>query len=177
MGLKSGMRIPSLLLAGLLALNSPLRADPLPVGSPAPHVAAVDQAGKTIHFTDVYAQGTTLVYFYPKAGTTGCTAEACSLRDAYAQLEAKGLHVIGVSHDSVEAQNKFRQDNQLPFTLIADTDGTVASAFGVPKMMGVLPVYARQSFLVKDDKIVWNSPHAQTKTSADEVQKALAGLK
>ena len=158
-------------------LVSILHGEPLPVGSPAPDVTAVDQNGKAIHFASVYAKGTTLVYFYPKAGTSGCTAEACSLRDSYSQLRAQGLQIIGVSRDSVASQNQFQQQNKLPFTLIADPEGKVAAAFGVPKMLGILPVDARQSFLVKDGKIVWNSPSAQTKGSAEEVQKALASLK
>jgi peroxiredoxin Q/BCP len=171
------MRIPFLSLAALLVLGAVLRADPLPVGSPAPDVTGTDQNGKPVHFTDVYAKGVTLVYFYPKAGTSGCTAEACSLRDNYAKLESQGVQVIGVSRDSVDAQSKFQQENSLPFTLIADPDGTIAAAFGVPKLMGMFPVDARQSFLVKDGKIAWNSPHAQTKKSAEEVEQALAGLK
>jgi peroxiredoxin Q/BCP len=171
------MRLLSLLVVGMVGSGSCLRADPLAVGSPAPQLTATTQEGKTVNLADIYAKGTTLVYFYPKAGTSGCTAEACSLRDDYAKLEAQGVQVVGVSRDSVAAQKKFQQDNQLPFTLLADPDGTVANAFGVPKMMHVLPVDARESFLVKDNKIVWNSPHAQTKKSAEEVEAALATLK
>jgi peroxiredoxin Q/BCP len=174
---RSIMRIALLSAVVLFALGSVLRADPLPVGSPAPDVTGTDQNGKPVKFTDVYAKGITLVYFYPKSGTSGCTAEACSLRDNYAKLQSQGLQVIGVSRDSVAAQSKFQSENQLPFTIISDPDGTIAAAFGVPKLMGVLPVDARQSFLVKDGKIAWNSPHAQTKKSAEEVEAALASLK
>lgn len=150
----------------------------MPVGSPAPHVTAVDQKGQPLDFSTVYAKGTTLVYFYPKAGTAGCTAEACSIRDVYSKLQAQGVQVIGVSHDTSDAQSKFQTKNNLPFTLVADTEGKVAAAFGVPVIVkGPLTIEARQSFLVKDDKIVWNSPHAQTAKSADEVEKALASLK
>jgi thioredoxin-dependent peroxiredoxin len=142
-----------------------------------PQISAADQDGKPIQFTDVYAKGITLVYFYPKAGTSGCTAEACSLRDSYDTLKAQGLQIIGVSRDNADAQKHFLIANKLPFTLVADTDGKVAEAFGVPMMMGVLPLASRQSFIVKDGKIAWNSLKAQTKGSADEVQKALDGLK
>jgi len=155
-----------------------LNADPLAIGAPAPQVSAVDQEGKPIQFADVYAKGITLVYFYPKAGTSGCTAEACSLRDSYAQLHAKGLQIIGVSRDTTDAQKHFQDQYSLPFTLVADTDGKVAEAFGVPMMLhGLIPLATRQSFIVKDDKIAWNSLHAQTSGSAAEVQKALEGLK
>jgi peroxiredoxin Q/BCP len=172
------IRILTLILTGFSLISLPLAAEPLPVGAPAPQVSAIDQEGKPIQFANVYAKGTTLVYFYPKAGTSGCTAEACSLRDSYDQLHAKGLQIIGVSRDSAAAQETFHEQNKLPFTLVADTDGKVAEAFGVPMMMGgLLPIASRQSFIVKDDKIAWNSLKAQTTGSATEVQKALDGLK
>lgn len=155
---------------------SPLHAAPLAVGAPAPAVTAADSQGKPVAFADVYAKGITLVYFYPKAGTPGCTAEACSLRDSYDKLQAQGLQIIGVSRDGVESQKNFQDQYKLPFTLVSDSDGKVAEAFGVP-MMGVLPVASRQSFIVKDGKIAWTSLHAKTKESAEEVQKALDGLK
>jgi len=166
------------LLTGLSLVGTNVLAAPLAVGAPAPQVSAIDQEGKPIQFADVYAKGITLVYFYPKAGTSGCTAEACSLRDSYDKLQAQGLQIIGVSRDGADAQKHFQEQNKLPFTLVADTDGKVAEAFGVPMMMhGILPVAARQSFIVKDGKIAWNSLKAQTTGSADEVQTALDGLK
>jgi peroxiredoxin Q/BCP len=165
-----------LAIFSFLAFNA--HATPLAVGAPAPQVAATDADGNLVNFADIYAKGTTLVYFYPKAGTSGCTAEACSLRDSYEKLHGEGLQIIGVSRDNGDAQKKFITQYQLPFTLIADVDGRVADAFGVPMMMGgLIPVAQRQSFIVKDGKIAWNSLHAQTKGSAAEVQTALDGLK
>ena len=162
----------------LIFVVSVAHATPLAVGAPAPLISAVDQRGHAVNFADVYAKGITLVYFYPKAGTSGCTAEACSLRDSYDKLHADGLQIVGVSRDTPDAQKHFQDQYKLPFTLIADTDGKVAAAFGVPMMMGgLLPVAERQSFIVKDGKIAWNSLKAQTKGSAAEVQKALDGLK
>jgi peroxiredoxin Q/BCP len=171
--------IRTLIALTAVALLCPnVSATPLAVGAPAPQVSAVNQEGKSILFADVYAKGITLVYFYPKAGTSGCTAEACSLRDSYEKLHAQGLQIIGVSRDNADAQKHFQEQNNLPFTLVADTDGKVAAAFGVPMMMGgLLPIATRQSFIVKDDKIAWNSLSAQTSGSAAEVQKALDGLK
>jgi peroxiredoxin Q/BCP len=171
------MRVISFLPLLFVTVGSILRGDPLAVGSPAPDVTAPDQNGKPVHFADVYAKGITLVYFYPKAGTSGCTAEACSLRDSYSDLRGQGLQIIGVSRDSVQSQSDFQKKNNLPFRLVADPQGQVAEAFGVPKLAGILPLDARESFLVKSGKIVWNSPLAQTKGSADEVTKALASLK
>jgi peroxiredoxin Q/BCP len=158
-----------------LPMLSLLKADPVSVGQPAPQVNGTDENGKSIAFSTVYAQGLTLVYFYPKAGTSGCTAEACSLRDSYTQLHGHGLQIIGVSRDAVDAQKKFQDEYHLPFTLVADRDGTVARAFGVPMMM-FLPVASRESFIVKDGKIAWTSLHAKTNGSAEEVQQALDQL-
>ena len=163
-------------LTGLFPLS--VQAVPLAVGAPAPQISAIDQQGKTIQFADIYAKGITLVYFYPKAGTPGCTAEACSLRDSYTSLHGKGLEIIGVSRDTAGAQKNVQDQYQLPFTLVADTDGKVAEAFGVPMMMkGIIPLASRQSFIVKDGKIAWTALKAQTKGSASEVQKALDSLK
>ena len=172
------LRHLAVILTGFSLLTLPLLADPLAVGAPAPKVSAVNQEGKTIAFATVYAKGITLVYFYPKAGTSGCTAEACSLRDSYDKLRAKGLQIIGVSRDTAEAQKHFQSENKLPFTLVADADSKVAEAFGVPMMMGgLIPLASRQSFIIKDGKVAWNSLKAQTTGSAEEVQKALDGLK
>jgi len=152
------------------------RAEPLTVGSDAPHVTAKDQDGKEVSFADVYGRGVTLVYFYPKAATPGCTKEACSLRDSYAGLSGKGLQILGVSRDTPESQKNFRDAQHLPFSLIADTDGKVAEAFRVP-MVPVIGVPMRQSFLIKDGKIAWVSLSAQTAGAAQEVQNALDTLR
>jgi len=154
------------------------RADtsaPLAIGSSAPLISAVDQDGKEVVFGDVYARGITLVYFYPKAETPGCTAEACSLRDAYEGLHSKGLQILGVSKDTVAAQKKFQENRKLPFTLIADPEGKVAEAFHVP-LIPVVGVAKRQSFIIKDGKLAWSSLSAQTGGAAQEVQKALDTL-
>ena len=152
------------------------RAEPLAVGAAAPRPVAMDQDGKAVHFGSVYAKGVTLVYFYPKAGTPGCTAEACSLRDAYEKLSARGLQIIGVSRDTSGAQKKFQTANRIPFVLVADPDGKVAKEFGVPSIP-LVNLDQRVSFIVKDGKIAWSSLHAQTKGSAQEVQAALNSLR
>jgi peroxiredoxin Q/BCP len=169
------MRLPILLFAAMNLFTLFARAESLNVGAPAPLVSAKDQDGKEVAFGDVYGKGITLVYFYPKAATPGCTKEACSLRDSYAGLTAKGLQVLGVSRDNPESQKKFKEDQKLPFTLIADTDGKVAEAFHVP-MIPVVGVPMRQSFIVKDGKIAWVSLSAQTSGAASEVQNALDRL-
>lgn len=168
-----------LLLAAVtfLALSfSLVHAAPLAVGAPAPTPAATNQDGQPLDFAAIYKKGLTLVYFYPKAGTPGCTAQACSLRDSFADLTAQGIQVIGVSRDSVAAQKKFEQSNKLPFPLVADPDGKVAAAFGVDQIP-VVGLDQRESFLIKDGKIAWVTTKAQTAKHADEVRAAVARLK
>ena len=145
----------------------------LDVGATAPDITAVDQDGATVSFADTYKKGTTLIYFYPKADTPGCTKEACSLRDSIAGLRARGLQILGVSEDVVDAQKKFQTKYNLPFTLIADHDGAVAKAFGVPTTMGFAK---RQSFLVQNGKIVWADLKASTSHQAQDVNAALDNL-
>ena len=151
------------------------RAEPLAVGTAAPQITAKNQDAQDVVFGDIYAKGITLVYFYPKAETPGCTKEACSLRDSYAALQGNGLQILGVSRDTPEAQKKFKDHQNLPFTLIADTDGKVAEAFHVP-MIPVVGGPMRQSFIIKDGKVAWASLSAQTSGAAKEVQSALDSL-
>jgi peroxiredoxin Q/BCP len=159
------------LIGSLLALCVTAHADPLAVGAKAPAITAQDQDGKPVNFAGVYAKGPTLVYFYPKADTPGCTKQACSLRDSWSKLKAKGVQVLGVSEDAPDAQKKFADKFTLPFTLIADNDGKVAAAFGVP-MRG--KVTQRQSFLIRDGKVVWNMlEKTSTESHADDVLKAV----
>jgi peroxiredoxin Q/BCP len=162
-----------LLIMSLLTFFGLTSARALDVGATAPDITAIDQDGATVSFADTYKKGVTLVYFYPKADTPGCTKEACSLRDSFADLRARGLNVLGVSEDNEDAQKKFQTKYSLPFTLIADHDGAVAKAFGVPTMMGIAK---RQSFLVQDGKIAWVQLNASTSAQAADVRKALDDL-
>lgn len=144
------------------------------IGTSAPVVTAVDETGQPLHFADYYAKGVTLVYFYPKADTPGCTTQACGLRDSFEGLKTRGLQILGVSEDKPEAQKKFREKYHLPFVLVADADGAVAKAFGVPTLFGFAK---RQSFLIKDGKVVWRDLSVSPATHVAEVNKALDSLK
>jgi thioredoxin-dependent peroxiredoxin len=161
---------PTLLMIGLLlSLLRPAYAlDPLAMGATAPAISSTDQNGQPVDLGQVYKTGYVLVYFYPKAGTPGCTKEACSLRDAFADLSKEKLTIIGVSHDTVAEQKKFTDDQKLPFTLLADPNGDVYKAFGVPSMRN------RQSFLLKNGVVVWRELKASTSQQAADVKKALA---
>lgn len=146
---------------------------PDPTGKEAPAIKAVNQEAQMVDFSELYKKGKVLVYFYPKANTPGCTAQSCSLRDAYAELTAKGVIVLGVSTDSPEDQKTFQKDHNLPFDLIADEDEKVTKAFGVPTKMGFAK---RQAFLIIDGKIAWFDGSASTKEQAADVLAQLEKL-
>lgn len=139
---------------------------PLAVGDAAPDATAHDELGNQVRLSDLYGPGYTLIYFYPKADTPGCTAQACSLRDDFAELQARGVRVIGVSADGPEAQRRFKEKYRLPFMLLADRERAVAQAFGVPLIVGLT---RRQSFLIKDGHVVWRDLHAATKEQARDI--------
>jgi peroxiredoxin Q/BCP len=165
---------PALLAAAFFAMITSAHADPLKVGDQAPAITGTTETGATLNLADTYKQQPyTLVYFFPKADTPGCTAQGCSLRDSYEQLSQKGVAVIGVSHDDVSAQKAFKDKYHLPFTLIADYDHKVSTAFGVPNIM-LTGLATRQAYLIKDGKIVWADYKAATKKQAEDVLKVVA---
>lgn len=110
----------------------------LKVGDTVPSFTAHDQDGNTIHLSD-YSGKNVIVFFYPRANTPGCTAEACNLRDNYKALQDAGFELLGVSEDSQKKQASFKEKYDFPFPLLADEDHTVINAFGVwgpKKFMG-----------------------------------------
>jgi peroxiredoxin Q/BCP len=110
----------------------------LKVGDKVPGFVSKDQDGNTISLSD-YTGKKLIVFFYPKASTPGCTAEACNLRDNYKELQSQGFELLGVSADSEKRQTNFRNKYNFPFPLLADEDHTVINAFGVwgaKKFMG-----------------------------------------
>ena len=110
----------------------------LKVGDEIPEFSALDQNGNQVSKKDFLGKKL-VVFFYPKAMTPGCTAEACDLRDNENALKAKGYEIVGVSADAVEKQKKFADKYNLPFPLLADEDHAILNAFGVwgpKKFMG-----------------------------------------
>ena len=144
----------------------------LKIGDPIPQVTADDQDGKPVNLAEAGKSGYFLIYFYPKAMTPGCTAQACSLRDAYSDLQNKGVKVIGVSLDTVDSQKKFSEKEHLPFELLSDREKKVTAAFGVPLLVNGFA--ARQAYLFKDGKLVWMDTHASTDKQASDVLAVLA---
>lgn len=95
-----------------------------------PHFEVMDQSGNMVSSESLLGKKT-IIYFYPKDNTSGCTAEACSLRDNYDALVAAGYNVVGVSKDSAASHTKFIEKHSLPFTLLADTSTEMQQVFGV----------------------------------------------
>ena len=112
--------------------------DTLKVGDTVPQFSAKDQDGNSISLSD-YSGKKLIVFFYPKANTPGCTAEACNLRDNYKELQSQGYDLLGVSADSEKKQANFKDKYEFPFPLLADEDRKVINTFGVwgpKKFMG-----------------------------------------
>lgn len=101
----------------------------LKVGDKMPEFEVMDQDGNTIDSKALIGRKT-IIYFYPKDNTSGCTAEACNLRDNYEALIARGYNVVGVSKDSAASHRKFKEKYDLPFTLLSDTSTQMLQAFG-----------------------------------------------
>lgn len=127
------------------------------IGDKVPDLLGSDQDGKEVRLSD-YKGRKIALYFYPKDNTSGCTAEACSLRDGYQDLRKAGYEIIGVSKDSAKSHKGFIEKNDLPFRLIADTENKLQEQFGVwaeksmygRKYMGTL----RQTFLIDENGVV-----------------------
>lgn len=127
------------------------------VGDKAPLFEGVTQSGESIRLADFEGQKV-ILYFYPKDNTSGCTLEAKSLRDGKEALKAEGFEIVGVSPDSVKSHKNFCDKHELNFTLVADTDKSIAQAYGVwaeKKMygrsyMGIL----RTTFIIDEQGVV-----------------------
>ena len=143
------------------------------IGDRIPEILGVDADGKEVKASD-FSGKKLVIYFYPKDNTPGCTAEACSLRDGYAELKSAGYEIIGVSKDSAASHKKFADKHELPFTLIADTDVALNNAFGVWQMkkmagreyMGTV----RTTFLIDEEGVVEDIiTNVNTKDSANQI--------
>lgn len=147
------------------------------IGDKAPEILGRDQNGKEIKLSD-FAGRKLVLYFYPKDSTSGCTAEACSLRDNYSELRRQGYEVVGVSIQDEKSHQKFIEKNQLPFNLIADTDKTLVQQMGV---WGEKSMYGRKyfgtlrtTFIIDENGIierVFQPKEIKTKVHAEQILK------
>jgi peroxiredoxin Q/BCP len=145
------------------------------VGDMAPDIMLPDQHGKTVSLKD-FAGKKIILYFYPKDDTPGCTAEACSFRDNYESLLARGFAIIGVSADDVVSHQKFAAKYQLPFSLVADPERKVIQAYGAwgEKVMygkrseGIL----RKTFVIDEQgKIIHIIAKVDTANASEQILK------
>jgi thioredoxin-dependent peroxiredoxin len=122
-------------------------------GDVAPDCEVTTHEGKTIRLSELWARNPVVIFFYPKAFTPGCTAEACHFRDLRAEFEGVGATVVGISTDSVDTQARFSERYGLGFTLVSDPRGEVARRFGVKRKL--LPFDKRTTFVIaKGGKIL-----------------------
>lgn len=129
----------------------------LKTGDKAPEILGTNQEGKVLKLSD-FAGKKIVLYFYPKDNTSGCTAQACNLRDNYSELRKAGYEVIGVSTDSEKSHQGFIAKQNLPFNLIADTEKTLSELFGTwgeksmygRKYMGMF----RTTFIINEKGII-----------------------
>jgi peroxiredoxin Q/BCP len=147
-------------------------------GKPAPDFKLRSDAGEDVTLSDLRGKQVVL-YFYPKDDTTGCTTQACGIRDAYSEFEAAGAIVLGVSPDSEQSHVKFRDKYDLPFTLLADTDHAVAELYGVwgeKKYMGRTYLgVTRSTFVIAEDgNIKRVMANVKPDTHADDVLQVLS---
>jgi thioredoxin-dependent peroxiredoxin len=154
-----GILMKRLVVASLLATLVGLvtgtegKAADLNVGDTAPSFKAKDQDGAEFNLESRKGQWTVL-FFYPKAGTPGCTKQACAFRDNIKKVREQGAEVYGISADTVDAQKKFHKEHQLNFTLIADPDDAIIKQYGTK--MPVLSMSKRWTFILDPElKIRW----------------------
>lgn len=145
------------------------------IGDMAPDLLGLDEAGNEIRLSN-YRGRKVVLYFYPKDSTPGCTAEACSLRDHYAELNTAGYEVIGVSVDSAQSHQRFIAKQELPFHLVADTDKKLVEEFGVwgeKKMCGRTYMGTfRTTFIIDEEgKIerIFGPKEVKTKIHAEQI--------
>jgi peroxiredoxin Q/BCP len=144
-------------------------------GEAAPLFEGRDQHGQTVRLAAFQGQSNVVLYFYPKDGTPGCTAQACSLRDGYAAIQAAGAVVIGVSADSARSHAEFASKHGLPFPILPDPEHTIIGKYGVG--MPVIGISRRVTFIIGKDGVIRQViTNARTKDHDRQVLDALREL-
>lgn len=139
----------------------------LQVGDPVPATALPSTSGESVRLTD-YAGKWVVLYFYPRAFTPGCTAQSCSLRDEFGEIQQRGAIILGASLDSPERQRDFKAEHQLPFELLSDEGRELARAFD-SLMVGGLAA-ARKTFIIDPHgRVAYRFDRPRTRGHADEV--------
>ena len=150
----------------------------LKAGDKAPDFTLPDDTGTPRTLSTYLAKGPVVLFFYPAANTTGCTAEACHFRDLAAEFDAAGAQRLGISVDDVEAQQAFTDKNGFDYPLLADVGGAVADSFGVKRtgLLAKLTPVKRATFVIGVDGVIKEVITSETRMAvhADTALKALA---
>lgn len=141
------------------------------VGDRCPSFSLQDQNGDIVSTDSLIGEKILVIYFYPKDYSGGCTAEACSFRDAYEEFKDAGCEVLGISSDSVESHKGFAEKNRLTFKLLADTKKEVRNAFGVPR--AVLGLIAGRVTYIVDLKGIVRHVHNALANTDSHITEAL----
>ncbi|HEV3357645.1 MAG TPA: peroxiredoxin [Pseudonocardiaceae bacterium] len=144
-------------------------------GDTAPDFELADDKGHPRKLSEFLAEGPVVLFFYPAAMTTGCTAETCHFRDLATEFGAVGAQRLGISPDSVAKQNQFSETNSFDFPLLSDPDGAVATQFGVRRRFGPL-LTKRQTFVIDTDRTVLEVIKSEVRMSV-HADKALEALR
>lgn len=144
------------------------------VGSPAPEFELPDQDNQ-LHSLEDYRDQWVVLYFYPKDETPGCTTEACDFRDNIFKFVELNAQILGVSLDDVESHKAFAENHDLPFPLLADSDGALSSAYGVKARMFGMTVAKRQTFIISPDGAI--AKHYEKVNPDEHSAEVLADLK
>ena len=164
------MRLLATVLLALCASSSWA----LQIGDPVPDVSAPCTSGKDVKLSDLKGSWVVL-FFYPKAFTPGCTAESCSLRDGYAEIEKLGAKILGVSLDNLPTQIDFKAKYHLPFELLSDSKKEVSKAFDSLGLAGMMA--QRKTFILSPEgKIAYIFDKVNTGSHDKEVAEALKQL-
>ena len=146
------------------------------VGQPAPEFELSDQTGQ-LHSLEDYRDQWVVLYFYPKDNTPGCTTEACEFRDDIFKFRKVNAQILGVSFDDVESHQKFAEEYNLPFPLLADVNGQAADAYGVRTRMFGMKLAKRETFLIDPNgKLVKHYKKVKPETHSQEVLADLETL-
>ncbi len=146
----------------------------LDIGSHAPDFTLEDESGHDVSLSDLLKEGPLILYFYPADFTPGCTKEACSIRDIHNDIQRVGLRVAGVSPQDAESHTRFRDEHNLPFTLLCDPDKVAVKAFDVDGPFGV--GVRRATFLINQDRTIADAVQADIRIGRHKefIDKAIA---
>ncbi|WP_051083292.1 peroxiredoxin [Rubritalea marina] len=149
-------------------------SDGFEAGKSLPSIELCDQAGELVALDAMMAEGLTYVFFYPRAETPVCTAQACGVRDELADFKTRGLRVVGVSADSPHRLAGFAQRHGFDYPLLSDPEGKAMEVFGVKRVFGQFA--SRRSFLVRDGVILWKADSSIPSRQLAELDAVLRSL-